>query len=981
MNPVEIEEALSHLALQPFDAAEFPFAFLAAFGHKDTALKRLRTGHNNTSDIPNGVLQRSNIHLAVCAAETVSDTLRALRASPATAKAKAKFALATDGQTLEAEDLNSGEILACAYPDFADHFGFFLPLAGISTVKEIKDNPVDVRATGRLNKLYVELLNENPDWAGDDRRADMNHFMARLVFCFFAEDTDIFNGDGLFTKTIAQMSAADGSNTHEVMAEIFRAMNIPIAARQSGLPSAPPPLRPWADQFPYVNGGLFSGSTDVPRFTRMARTYLTHAGNLNWKHINPDIFGSMIQAVADDAERGALGMHYTSVPNILKVLNPLFLDDLRGQLAEAGNNERKLLNLRRRMARIRVFDPACGSGNFLVIAYKQLRALEAEINTRRGESHLGSEIPLTNFRGIELRDFPAEIARLALIIAEFQCDVLYRGQKDALAEFLPLNAENWIVCGNALRLDWLSVCPPTGTGVRLVADDLFGSPLVQAEIDFENEGGETFICGNPPYLGSTWQSAEQKDDLKAIFDYRCKSWKSLDYVAGWFMKAADYGTHTPTTAAFVSTNSICQGQQVPILWPMIFASGHEITFAYTSFKWANLASYNAGVTVVIVGIAKNNQQVKSLFSLDVGRALARQPAEAALPEDVVQVRLKPDLPMSVTGQEVGRALARQPAEITLQKEVAHINAYLVPGANVVVEKASRPLSGQAEMTKGNQPTDGGHLLLTHDELAALRLSPAQQSRFIRRIYGSAEFIRGLSRYCLWIEDGHLDEALKIEGIAHRIEGVRKMRLASPKAATIETAKASHQFGEIRQTGVETVVIVPRVSSESRSYLPVGLLSAQGAIVADSAFALYDAPLWNMALIASRLHLVWIATVCGKLKTDFRYSNTLGWNTFPVPTLTAQNKADLTACAENILLAREAHFPATIADLYDPSTMPDNLRRAHDRNDELLEGIYIGRRFKNDTERLEKLFALYTKMTATPAAPATPAKKIRRSKQA
>ena len=981
MNPVEIEEALSHLALQPFDAAEFPFAFLAAFGNKDTALKRLRTGHNNTSDIPNGVLQRSNIHLAVCAAETVGDTLRALRASPATAKAKAKFALATDGQTLEAEDLNSGEILACAYPDFADHFGFFLPLAGISTVKEIKDNPVDVRATGRLNKLYVELLNENPDWAGDDRRADMNHFMARLVFCFFAEDTDIFNGDGLFTKTIAQMSAADGSNTHEVMAEIFRAMNIPIAARQSGLPSAPPPLRPWADQFPYVNGGLFSGSTDVPRFTRMARTYLTHAGNLNWKHINPDIFGSMIQAVADDAERGALGMHYTSVPNILKVLNPLFLDDLRGQLTEAGNNDRKLLNLRRRMARIRVFDPACGSGNFLVIAYKQLRALEAEINTRRGESHLGSEIPLTNFRGIELRDFPAEIARLALIIAEFQCDVLYRGQKDALAEFLPLNAENWIVCGNALRLDWLSVCPPTGTGVKLVADDLFGSPLVQAEIDFENEGGETFICGNPPYLGSTWQSAEQKDDLKAIFDYRCKSWKSLDYVAGWFMKAADYGTHTPTTAAFVSTNSICQGQQVPILWPMIFASGHEITFAYTSFKWANLASYNAGVTVVIVGIAKNNQQVKSLFSLDVGRALARQPAEAALPEDVVQVRLKPDLPMSVTGQDVGRALARQPAEITLQKEVAHINAYLVPGANVVVEKLPYPLGAQSEMTKGNQPTDGGHLLLSHDEVRELNLTAGQSGKFIRKILGSAEFIRGLERFCIWAKDEDVIEIKSIGPLTKRLQAVNKMRLDSTKAATVALANTPHKFGEVRQTGNETAIIVPRVSSESRSYLPVGLLSAQGAIVADSAFALYDAPLWNMALIASRLHLVWIATVCGKLKTDFRYSNTLGWNTFPVPTLTAQNKADLTACAEAILLAREAHFPATIADLYDPATMPDNLRRAHDRNDELLERIYIGRRFKNDTERLEKLFALYTKMTATPAAPATPAKKIRQSKQA
>jgi hypothetical protein len=277
-----------------------------------------------------------------------------------------------------------------------------------------------------------------------------------------------------------------------------------------------------------VNGGLFSGSTEVPHFTRMARTYLLHTGGLNWKQINPDIFGSMIQAVADDEERGALGMHYTSVPNILKVLNPLFLDDLRAQLTEAGDNERKLLNLRKRMARIRVFDPACGSGNFLVIAYKQMREIEAEINHRLGKTQLGSEIPLTNFRGIELRDFPAEIARLALIIAEFQCDVLYRGQKDALAEFLPLDAQNWIVCGNALRLDWLSICPPTGTGVKLVGDDLFNTPLEQAEIDFQNEGGETYICGNPPYLGSTWQTDEQKADLQAIFAKRAKNWKSLD---------------------------------------------------------------------------------------------------------------------------------------------------------------------------------------------------------------------------------------------------------------------------------------------------------------------------------------------------------------------------------------------------------------------------------------------------------------------
>jgi hypothetical protein len=323
------------------------------------------------------------------------------------------------------------------------------------------------------------------------------------------------------------MSERDSSNTHEVISTLFLAMNTKAAERQAaGVPR-------WAEAFPYVNGGLFSGSLDVPRLSKLARSYLLHIGGLDWKRINPDIFGSMIQAVAEDEERGELGMHYTSVPNILKVLNPLFLDDLRTKLADAGDNLRSLLNLRKRIARIRVFDPACGSGNFLVIAYKEMRAIEAEINKRRKELDRATEISLKNFRGIELRDFPTEIARLALIIAEYQCNVLYRGQTLALAEFLPLQADNWITCGNALRLDWLSICPPTGTGVKFQADDLFSTPLDQAQIDFENEGGETYICGNPPYLGSTWQSDEQKSDLQAIFEHHTKTWKSLDYVAGW----------------------------------------------------------------------------------------------------------------------------------------------------------------------------------------------------------------------------------------------------------------------------------------------------------------------------------------------------------------------------------------------------------------------------------------------------------------
>jgi len=926
MNAVEIEQALSELALQPFDAAEFPYAFLAAFGNKDTTLKRLRTGNNNASDVAGGVLLRNNIHLAVCAAGTVGDTLKALRASLATAKAKAKFILATDGQTLQAEELASGETIAPDFSDFPNHFGFLLPLAGISTIKEIKDNAIDVRATGRLNKLYVELLRENPAWATDERRSDMNHFMARLVFCFFAEDTDIFNGNGLFTQTVDQMSASDGSNTHGVLSEIFRAMNIKVADRSTALPRLPN----WANGFPYVNGGLFSGSTEVPRFTRMARTYLLHAGALTWREINPDIFGSMIQAVADDEERGALGMHYTSVPNILKVLNPLFLDDLRAALAEAGDNERKLLNLRKRMARIRVFDPACGSGNFLVIAYKQMREIEAEINRRRGELHLGSEIPLTNFRGIELRDFPAEIARLALIIAEFQCDVMHRGQKDALAEFLPLDAQNWIVCGNALQLDWLGVCPPTGTSVKLVADDLFETPLEQALIDFENEGGETYICGNPPYRGSKWQTAEQKVDLASAWSKHPKLAKTTDFVTGWFARFFDYADRVPNAvSAFVATNSVCQGQQAGEMWPVAFDRGCEIRFAHTSFKWANLASHNAGVTVVVIGLGKKSSAQKKLYQDE------------------------------------------------LVRQCSAIGPYLVPDNLTYVQKAKEPVGCQSMMLFGNMPRDGGNLLMDADTATEVGLADSNASRFIKRLCGSEELINGKQRYCLWIEDEELAAAKQSNFIAERLRLVSESRSMSPAESTRQFAVRPHRFVQIAGVGKRSAIVVPTVSSESRPYLPVGYLTSE-TIVSNLAFALYDAPIWNLALIASRMHLVWVATVCGKLETRYRYSNTIGWNTFPTPLLTEQNKADLTTCAEGILLAREAHFPATIADLYDPETMPDNLRYAHERNDEVLERIYIGRRFKNDTERLEKLFELYTKMTAAEKAkPAAKAAKGRK----
>ena len=389
------------------------------------------------------------------------------------------------------------------------------------------------------------------------------------------------------------------------------------------------------------------------------------------------------------------------------------------------------------------------------------------------------------------------------------------------------------------------------------------------------------------------------------------------------MKCADYGTKTSAAAALVSTNSICQGRQVNTLWSEILTTGHEISFAHTSFKWANLASHNAGVTVVVVGISNHAGRKRQLFSTsDEGETIAR--------------------------------------------EVDNINPYLVPAQNLTVRPVPEPLSNVSEMSFGNMPNDGGHLLLDRAEAENAVAHHGVAPHFIRPFRGSQDIIHGTQRRCIWVREEEFGIASENDWLRARFEAVRLKRAESERSTTNDLAKIPFRFGEVRQSGEETATIVPRHSSENRDFLPVGHMGP-GTIVADAAIALFDAPLWNMALVASRVHLVWIAAICGKLETRYRYSNTLGWNTFPVPVLTEKNKSDLTACAENILLAREAHFPATIADLYEADKMPENLRAAHDRNDEVLERIYIGRRFRNDTERLEKLFDMYRKMVAPKAA--------------
>ena len=476
---------------------------------------------------------------------------------------------------------------------------------------------------------------------------------------------------------------------------------------------------------------------------------------------------------------------------------------------------------------------------------------------------------------------------------------------------------NWITCGNALRLDWLDICPRAGTGVKHTADDLFGTPLDQPEIDFQNEGGETYICGNPPYVWSNDQSREQKADMEAVFSRHIKSWRSLNYVSSWFVRAAEYANHTKCKSAFVSINTVCQGTSVGTLWPLLFELGRVIIFAHTSFKWSNLANNNAGVTVVIVGLGDNGSKGRKIFSQD----------------------------------ENGTSVA---------KSASYINPYLIDGADVLVKRANVPISELPEMKFGNKPVDGGNLLMSRDDLIALGIGRDVQERIVKRIMGAVELVNGAERYCLWIEDQYLELAGEHKSVSDRIEQVRKIRLLSRDKGANQMATRPHQFREMN-IGEHSTICVPAVSSEEREYLPIQLVS-NNTVISNRCYGIYDAELFNFSLLASRVHLVWIATVCGRLELRYSYTSSLGWNTFPVPPLTEKNKADLTKCAEDILEAREAQFPSTISELYDSEEMPDNLRAAHERNDEILERIYIGRRFRNDTERLEKLFDLYTKMT-------------------
>ena len=875
---MNVEKLEGNIQLLVANIAEETFIYdlLRAYEQPKAAITRLQKGDYNLSKIPGEILWKDRLFFRKETDRDLHGLIDMLKSDPAINKHHPRFIVVTDFQTLLSVDTKTDDTLDIPILDLAKHYDFFLPWAGKEKSQLQSENPADIKAAVRMGFLYDIILQDNPAETVDDKHA-LNLFLSRLLFCFFAEDTGIF-ADDLFTNAVASHTAQDGSDLQAYLQKLFKVLNL---QERSDYPK-------FLQDFPYVNGGLFADESPVPRFSTKSRKVIIECGALNWKAINPDIFGSMMQAVVHNDQRGSMGMHYTSVINIMKVIEPLFLNDLYAELEQAGNSNKKLTKLLSRLYHLRIFDPACGSGNFLIITYKELCKLEIEIFKRLKQKQMlrsSNNIRISQFYGIELDDFAHEIAKLSLWLAEHQMNIAFKEVFGEARSTLPLQEGGNIVCANAIRLDWEEVCP-------------------------KDERFEIYILGNPPYLGSSMQSKDQKADMSLSFD-GIKGYKNLDYIACWFLIGSKYIQNANAQLAFVSTNSISQGEQVAMLWPHILSMNLELSFAHQSFKWTNSAKGNAGVTCVVLGIRNTSGMPKYIF------------------------------------------------KNTISHLVKNINPYISNGKNIIIEKQARVLSNLQKMTYGNKAVDGGALILSEEERKEMIDDCPESAELIRPLMGSSEFIRGTKRYCLWISDQKITLASSIPPIKEKIKKVREKRLSSRDVGANQLAVRSHQFRDLNEA-TKRAIIIPRHSSERRYYIPIGFLESD-TIIHDSAMAIYDPPPYIFAIISSRMHMIWVRAVAGRLKTDYRYSSLLCYNTFPFLETSKAQKTILEDHVFKMLDERERHSEKTIAELYDPDKMPGGLRQAHHEMDLAVEKCYRSRLFKNDEERLEYLFELYEKM--------------------
>lgn len=882
MTSTEIQEKVKEL-VNNFNPETFIYDLLRAYGISKASITRLQKGDFNLAKNEGEILYKKKLFFK----EASEDELMALvedLSQEENLKHNPRFVITTNYKEIAAKDTRTGKNLHVAIKDLPKNHSFFLPWAGQEVYQATNENEADRKASYRMAKLYDILIEENPNIL-ENGVHDLNLFFSRLLFCFFAEDTSIFPEEGMFTNTLMQHTQNDGSDVHLFLDELFQVLNLKETERKN----VPAHL----DQFPYVNGGLFKDKLSVPHFNKEARDILEESGDLDWSHINPDIFGSMIQAVVNPDQRGNLGMHYTSVPNIMKVIKPLFLDELYDELENARGKSKKLRKLVERLSKLKIFDPACGSGNFLIIAYKELRKLEIEIwqeilETEPQQSFIYSKIELTQFYGIEIDDFAHEIAKLSLWLAEHQLNKYFEHEL-ALGKskpILPLKASGNITCANATRIDWEEVCP-------------------------KQKDDEIYLLGNPPYLGYARQDKDQKEDMKLVFS-SYKSYKKLDYISCWFLKGANFICHTQNKLAFVTTNSITQGEQVAILWPSIFKKEIEIGFAHTSFKWENNAKGNAGVSVVIIGLQNENS-----------------PADKFI----------------YTG--------------STKLEAKSINPYLVEAKNVYVESRNNSISYLPKMIKGCSPGDNGNLLLTTEEKNKLIADYPKASKFIKKYIGAREFMKGLDRYCILVNDEDYEEASKITALSESFKKVKEFRLSSKKAATQKKAKTPYKFDEDKYEPFDSILI-PQTTSELRDYVPIDFFD-KDTVISNGARVIYNPPTFIFGVLSSKMHNVWLKAVSGKLETRIQYSNTLCYNTFPFPNISKVKKAQIEENVFAVLEEREKHPEKTMAQLYDPDKMPTGLRQAHKDLDAAVERCYRLQPFDNDTQRLEYLFKEYEKM--------------------
>lgn len=912
----EIEDRLRMLKEKSFAPEEIGFRLLYAFGKGEREIERMREGKGTISTFDGLLIKKEFCYKSASTLELVS-TLEDLKQNAVVQKAEPKVIAVCDGKTIRAFDTRQRETFEQQVDRLYCDFEFFYPLAGVERIEYIEESPADIKAAEKLAKLHDEIRAYN-EFTSDSDLHDLNTFIARLLFCFFAEDTGIFE-QNIFTNTIRNYTLEDGSDLGEFLNESFNIMDTEFSLRSHEIPA-------FILKFPFVSGGLFRQRIQIPLLSRKARTIIIECGELDWQNINPDIFGSMIQAVVNPDERANQGMHYTSVPNIMKVIQPLFLDELveeKNKLVALLDEQKKLLavggitkkqfydkgvyikrgcrNLLKRMSRMKFFDPACGSGNFLIITYKQLRLLEMDILAIIRDSQpdglldfdilQGTVISIKQFYGIELLDFPHEIAMLSIWLAEHQMNRKLFEDFGVNTQALPLKDITQIRCGNACRIDWNSVCPHT-------AEE------------------EVFIFGNPPYLGSSMQDAEQKKDMEIVCG-QFENYKNLDYISCWFYKGAKYiSCLNKSRCAFVSTNSITQGEQIALLWPNIFKNNIQIQFAYKSFKWTNNAKHNAAVIVVIIGLVNSSYGGKKMIFTN------------------------------------GK-----------NKESSNINPYLMDAPNVLIGRTSNSISGLPEMIKGSMPSDGGFLILSDDEKRELIKKYPEVIEIIKGYTSADDFLNGKNRYCIWCNKSQYDKYKHIPELEERFKGVEQSRLKSDTESTQEYAKYPYLFRQ-PQFRNSASLIVPSTSSERREYIPVGLLDDQ-TIASNAALVAYGATVLTLGIVTSKMHMIWMRTTCGRLKTDYRYSNTLCYNTFPFPKISDEKKAEIEEAATEVLVAREPYLTMgkTLADLYDPDTMPEDLKSAHERLDDIVESCYPGYPFATDEARLECLFKMYEKMTA------------------